>query len=144
MTRITSFDLAPFDRNSIGLDRLFDRIQNQFEHASTTNYPPHDIVRINDDHYEIRIAVAGFQQGEIDVRNENGQLIIAGEQPKERQVGEYLHHGISNRGFVRNFALADYVEVGEATMKDGILSIKLERKIPEHMKPKSIEITYIN
>ena len=73
MTRITSFDLAPFYRNSVGLDRLFDRIASQFDQAAqTTNYPPHNIIRINDDLYEICLAVAGFQQGEITVNMQEG------------------------------------------------------------------------
>ena len=143
MTRITSFDLAPFYRNSVGLDRLFDRIASQFDQAAqTTNYPPHNIIRINDDLYEICLAVAGFQQGEITVNMQEGQLVITGEQTKERPVGEYVYHGISNRSFVRTFTLADYVEVREAVLKDGILSVQLERKVPDHLKPKSIEITY--
>ena len=67
MTKITSLDLAPFYRNTIGMDRLFDRIVSQFDHATQTNYPPYDIVKTGDDSYEIRVAVAGFAQGEVDV-----------------------------------------------------------------------------
>ena len=144
MTRIQSFDLQPYYRTTVGLDRLFDRITSQFDAAASTNtnYPPHDIVRISDDVYEIRLAVAGFQQGEISVNVSDGQLVVNGEQTKERLEGVYIHHGISNRNFARTFALADYVEVCDATMKDGILSVRLERKVPEHMKPKTIDINY--
>lgn len=142
MTKITSFDLTPFYRNSVGVDRLFDRITSQID-AAAGNYPPYDIVRIKDDHYEIRIAAAGFRQGEIDVEFHEGQLVITGtkgDQPQ--QEVEYLHHGISNRSWVRTFALADYVEVKNASVKDGVLYVRLERVLPEAMKPKKIEIAY--
>lgn len=144
MTKITSFDLSPFYRNTVGIDRLFDRITNQIDAAAGGNYPPYDIVRIADDRYEIRVAAAGFGQGEIDVEFHEGKLTIRGahgDDAADTSV-EYLHHGISARTFVRHFTLADYVEVKGAVMKDGILTVQLERVIPESQKPKSIAITY--
>lgn len=144
MTKITSFDLTPFYRNTVGIDRLFDRIVNQIDSAATTsNYPPYDIIRTDDDQYEIRIAAAGFQQGEIEVEFHEGRLTISGSKTAETKPNaEYLHRGISNRNFSRTFTLADYVEVKEATMVDGILTVKLERFVPETLKPKKIAITY--
>lgn len=141
MTRITSYDLTPFYRNTVGLDRLFDRITNQLDAAPSTNYPPYDIVKTGDNTYEIRLAVAGFREGDIDVEYHEGQLKVSGEQ-KTNESLEYLHHGISNRHFLRTFSLADYVEVREAVVQDGILTVKLEREIPESQKPKQIAITY--
>ena len=142
MTKITSFDLTPFYRNTVGIDRLFDRITSQID-AAAGNYPPYDIVKIADDKYEIRIAAAGFRQGEIDVDFHEGRLHVKGQQQSdERSDVEYLHHGISNRNFVRTFTLADYVEVKGAVMKDGVLTVQLERMVPETMKPKNIAITY--
>ena len=90
------------------------------------------------------MAAAGFSQGEIDVEFHEGKLTIRGQhaQTLDDQTVEYLHHGISNRTFVRSFTLADYVEVKGAVMKDGILTVQLERVIPESQKPKSIAITY--
>ncbi len=142
MTKITSFDLTPFYRNTVGVDRLFDRITSQLDAASNTNYPPYDIVKISDDRYEIRVAAAGFRQGEIDVEFHEGRLTIRGEQNEVREEVDYLHHGISNRSFIRTFTLADYVEVKSAVMQDGILIVKLEREVPESQKPKKIEIGY--
>ena len=144
MTRITSFDLTPFYRNSVGIDRLFDRITAQLDAAAATgNYPPYDIVRIGEDRYEIRIAAAGFRQGEIDVEFHEGKLIVRGERESRTEAAEeYLHHGISNRSWVRTFPLADYVEVKSATMSEGILVVELERIVPESQKPKKIEIAY--
>ena len=146
MTKITSFDLTPFYRNTVGIDRLFDRITAQIDAAATGgNYPPYDIVKTGDDTYEIRIAAAGFRQGEINVEFHEGRLTIHGNKNVEdREEPEYLHHGISNRSFTRTFTLADYVEVKGAVMLDGILTVQLERIVPETQKPKSIAITYAN
>lgn len=143
MTRLTTFDLTPFYRNSVGLDRLFDRIVNQLDNSTqTSNYPPYDIIRFDDDHFEIRLAVAGFQQGEIDVQFHENQIIVTGEQTNERPEVNYVHNGISRRSFVRTWAVGDYVEVTQANVQDGILYISLERRVPEALKPKSIDITY--
>jgi molecular chaperone IbpA len=141
MTKITSFDLAPFYRNSVGIDRLFDRIVGQLDTASQTNYPPYNIVRTGDETFEIEVAVAGFGQGDIEVNVHEGQLVINGEK-KEEIVREYQHQGISARRFTRTFSLADYVEVVGASVNNGILTVSLERKVPENMKPKTIAITY--
>lgn len=143
MTKITSFDLAPFYRNTVGIDRLFDRIVNQIDSASATNYPPYDIIRVADDSYEIRIAAAGFRQGEIEVEFHEGRLTVQGNHDSQMSPEvEYLHHGISNRSWVRQFTLADYVEVRSAVMQDGVLTVRLERQVPEALKPKRIEISY--
>lgn len=146
MTRLTSLDLSPFYRNSIGVDTLFDRLINQIDTAATTNYPPYNIVKTGEHTFEVQVAVAGFSQGELEVSVKDGNLIITGEkQNTELPEGhEYTHQGISARRFVRSFSLADYVEVDSAIARDGILTVKLERHIPEAMKPKTIAITYAN
>lgn len=146
MTKITSFDLTPFYRSTVGIDSLFDRITRNIDMAANAgNYPPYNIVKTGDETYEIQVAAAGFRPEEIDVEVKDGQLVIQGGQYRNVDadtVTEYLHHGISNRSFVRTFQLSDYVEVREAVMKDGILTVKLERIVPEAMKPKKIAITY--
>lgn len=146
MTKITTLDLNPFYRNSIGVDRLFDRMMHQIDTAasSTTNYPPYNIVKTGESTYEIQVAVAGFTQGEVTVNVNDGQLVITGEK-ETTDLPEgyaYEYQGISARRFIRTFTLADYVEVTDATSKDGILTVSLERQIPEAMKPKTIAITY--
>lgn len=144
MTKLSHLDLTPFYRNSVGVDRLFDRIINQIDMAAS-NYPPYDIIRINDHTYEIRLAVAGFRQGDINVEFHEGRLTVSGQSNHDEQNPiDYLHHGISNRSFSRSFTLADYVEVKEAVCRDGILTVKLQREIPESQRPKSIAITYAN
>jgi molecular chaperone IbpA len=144
MTKITALDLSPFYRNSIGVDRLFGRIMDQIDHASSTNYPPYNILKTGEDNFEIQVAVAGFVHGEIEVSVRDGELVITGEkQPEALLVGaEYLHQGISARRFVRTFTMADYVEVTNAECRDGILTVRLERRIPEAMKPKTIAVSY--
>ena len=144
MTKITSFDLTPFYRSTVGIDSLFDRITRNIDMAANAgNYPPYNIVKTGDETYEIQIAAAGFRQDEIEVEVKDGQLVVQGGQSNQaRPEVEYLHHGISNRSFIRTFQLSDYVEVKEAQMKDGILTVRLEREIPEAAKPKKIAITY--
>ena len=148
MTRLTSLDLNPFYRNSVGIDRLFDRMINQIDTAaaSTTNYPPYNIVKTGENTYEIQVAVAGFTQGEVTVNVNEGNLIISGEKlATDLPEGHvYEHQGISARRFIRTFTLADYVEVTSAASRDGILVVKLERQVPEAMKPKTIAIAYEN
>jgi molecular chaperone IbpA len=146
MTRLTSLDLSPFYRNSIGVDRLFDRLISQIDTASSTNYPPYNILKTGENTFEVQVAVAGFSQGEIEVNVKDGDLVITGEKAETvlPEGHEYTHQGISARRFIRTFSLADYVEVDSAICQDGILTVKLERHIPEAMKPKTIAITYAN
>lgn len=146
MTKITSFDLTPFYRNTVGIDRLFDRITQQIDHAAGTNYPPYNIVETGENTYEVQVAVAGFTQGEVEISVKNSELIITGEKA-DHDLPEghvYRHQGISARKFIRTFSLGDYVEVQSATSKDGILTVKLERIVPESAKPKTIAINYEN
>ena len=146
MTRITTLDLSPFYRNSIGVDKLFDRMMHQIDTAaaSTTNYPPYNIVKTGENTYSIEVAVAGFTQGEVTVNVNEGQLIITGEKlSTDLPEGHvYEHQGISARRFIRTFTLADYVEVTNAVSRDGILTVSLERQVPEALLPKTIAITY--
>ena len=147
MTKINAFDLTPFYRNAIGVDRLFDRIVNQIDHAaSTTNYPPYNILETGENTFELQLAVAGFTQGEIDVTVKDGEVIITGEKQAEPlpEGHVYKHQGISARRFIRSWTMGDYVEVVDAICKDGILTVRFERLVPENVKPKSIAITYAN
>lgn len=145
MTRITSLDLNPFYRNSIGFNQLFDRITSNIDTASQS-YPPYNIIKQNDENYLIEIAAAGFLKPDVEITMENGTLTVTGKQIKkvdgedEANGIEYLHRGLAGRNFERTFNLAEHVEVKSADLNNGILSIHLEKKIPEAMKPKTIEI----
>ena len=144
MTKLTSLDLTPFYRQAIGIDSLFDRLMHNIDVASSqaNNYPPYNIIKTGEDSYEIQIAVAGFAEGEVEINFHEGQLVITGEKNTDDSDTQYLHRGISARKFIRTFQLSDYVEVREATMKDGILIVSLQRIVPEEMKPKRIAISY--
>jgi molecular chaperone IbpA len=146
MTKMTSMDLNPFYRNSIGVDQLFDRILNQMDRHSndTTNYPPYNIIKTGEHTFEVQVATAGFNEGEVNIEVKDNTLIVNGtKQDKGLPEGhEYSFKGISARNFVRTFSLADYVEVVSASSKNGILTIQLERNIPDALQPKSIAITY--
>ena len=144
MTKITAMDLNPFYRNSIGVDRLFDRILNQIDSTANTNYPPYNLLETGENSYELQLAVAGFTQGEIEVSVKDGEVIVSGEKATEflPEGHKYHHQGISARRFIRSWTLGNYVEVSNAIVQDGILTIQLERLVPEAMKPKTIAITY--
>ena len=92
--------------------------------------------------FNIEVACAGFAEGEINIKLDNRVLTITGDKAVEDTAMEYLHKGISDRGFIREFTIAEHVEVVGAIMKDGILTINLERIVPEEKKPKAIAISY--
>jgi molecular chaperone IbpA len=146
MTKLTTLDLNPFYRNAIGVDQLFNRIVSQIDQHSNdaTNYPPYNIIKTGEDTFEVQVAVAGFNPGEVNVEVRDNNLIVSGEKLEQELPDghEYTHKGISARKFLRTFSLADYVEVVLATSKNGILSVQLERQVPEAMKPKTIAISY--
>jgi molecular chaperone IbpA len=145
MTRITSLDLQPFYRTSIGVDRLFDRILSQMDTAATNNYPPYNILKITDTRFELQLAVAGFRQGDLEITVKDGVLTIQGQRNEDLLEGqEYLYHGIGTRRFSRTWPLGEYVEVREAAVENGILTVTLEQVLPENARPKTIAITYKN
>lgn len=144
MTKITTFDLSPFYRTSIGVDRLFDRIINQIDTAASNNYPPYNIVKTGENTFELQLAVAGFREGEISITVKDGVCTISGEQAERvlPEGHEYFYQGIGARRFVRSWPLGEYVEVRDAVMRDGILTVHLEQVLPESARPKTIAISY--
>lgn len=137
---MNAIDLTPLYRNSIGFDRLASFFDNTLarDNVSAT-YPPYNIEVLEPDRYAITLAVAGFIEREIDIVVEKSVLKISGRKIKE-ETRNYLHQGIATRSFERKFSLADYVEVKNATLNNGLLSIELVRDIPEAMKPRTITI----
>ena len=103
------------------------------------NYPPFDLIKVDDNHYRINLAVAGFSRDEIDITAQQNQLIVSGKRGDEDGV-DYIHRGIANRQFERKFGLADFIKVADADLKDGLLSVELVREIPEAMRPRKIQI----
>jgi molecular chaperone IbpA len=134
-----NIDFTPYRQSTVGFDRLFDLLENGFPNQLTDNYPPFDLVQEGEDRYRITLAVAGFQPGEIDVTQQQNLLIVSGRKSDDKGP-HYIHRGIAVRPFERRFGLADHVQVKSAQLKDGILSIELEREIPEEMRPRKIHI----
>jgi molecular chaperone IbpA len=140
---LRSFDIPAFNKFGIGFENLFDDLQRVTQTQSSTNYPPHNVIKTGDDTVTIEVAVAGFAEGEIDIALDKHLLTITGTKKREDDADhEYLHRGISSRDFKQTFPLAEHVEVNGAAIQDGILTVYLERKVPESAKPKSIAITY--
>jgi molecular chaperone IbpA len=133
-----TFDFSPFARSAIGFETLFDRL-NDWPRDTNEGYPPYDIVRKDEDRFQINIAVAGFSRDEIAITAEANQLTIAGKKQDKGDV-EYLYQGISARSFERRFNLADYIEVESAAFENGLLHINLVRRIPDKLKPRNIAI----
>ena len=134
---------------TIGFDDIFEDFGKMFDEnilrgSYKQSYPPYDIVKVTDNKYDIQIALAGYTKKDIEVKVEENALSV---RTKEKgnpehldQKAEVLHRGISKRYFERHFTIADDVEVLGAELKDGLLTISLERIIPEHKKAKTIAI----
>ena len=133
---INPADLAQISRALVGFDQYFNnpRLQN-------SNYPPHNIVKYTDSDYAIEVAVAGFSKEEITVEIDQDQLVVRGTQKVSTEaIKEYLHKGLASRDFEQTWTLAEYMEVKDAEVKDGMLIINIQRIIPESLKPRQIEI----
>ena len=150
--RLTSADLFnnPLLKVAVGFDRMFDELASSTGGLVATGYPPYNVARITkegtNDVYEITLAVAGFSMSDIDITVENRQLKVVrtttadAEPVNSESTIEYLHKGIAERTFTRVWRLAENVEVESATLRDGLLRIRLFHNIPEAQKPKRIEI----
>ena len=145
MTRNQLINWEPFKPFSVGFDNLFDDFDRMlsFNSASINHYPPYNIRKINDTDYVIELAIAGFGKKDIEVKSQENTLTIKSKDKKEEVLDKdesVLHRGISQRSFKRSFTVAEDVVVKGADLKDGLLSVKLERIIPDEKKPKIIDI----
>lgn len=136
-----NFDFSPLYRTAIG----FDRMANLLDSLSRTeqaqpSYPPYNIELTGEDQYRITMAVAGFDQTELNIEVNQNNLTVSASKPTEEKPKTYLHQGIAARSFERRFQLADHVQVKSATIENGLLHIDLQREIPEAMKPRTIQI----
>ena len=133
-----TFDFTPYRRSTVGFDRLFNLLETGLR--DDDGYPPFDIVMDGEDRYGITLAVTGFRPDEIEIIAQSNQLIVTGRKANDNDNRQYLHRGIATRSFERRFQLADFIEVGSARFEDGLLSIDLQRVVPDAMKPRKIEI----
>ncbi len=142
--RITSDSLSPLYKMSVGFDRMAEQFFNDPSFVNNgSGYPPYNISKNSDDIYEITLAVAGFKKGDIDISLEDGTLKIEGTSgvlDSDKEI-EYLHKGIAERNFIRTFKLAEFVEVKDAKLEDGILRVTLFRNVPDALKPQKIKIS---
>lgn len=136
-----AYDLSPLFRSAIGFDRLANTLETIHNTNSSGGYPPYNIELMDEDHYTITMAVAGFTTDDLEIEVNQNMLRVSG-QKREEESSErtFLHRGIANRSFERSFQLADHIRVESASIQDGMLEVKLVREIPEAMKPRRIEI----
>lgn len=133
--------LDTINRALIGFDSVFDALERRYTNSAQTNYPPYNIIRLDDNHYNIEMAVTGFEKKEITVQVEANILSITASsaEPTDPEL-VFLHRGLARRDFERTFTLAEHMKVISAEIKNGVLTIILEREIPESAKPKVIDI----
>ncbi len=136
--------LDTLSRALVGFDTMFDQMERRFANQVSNNYPPFNILKWNEDQYEIQIAITGFEKEEIRVEVERNQLSVFGES-KEMSLGDamYLHRGLATRDFEKTFTLAEHIEVKLAEIRNGMLRIQLFRNVPESEKPRIIDIVEI-
>ena len=134
---------GPLAHTTLGFERFFDDVEKLLSMdvtKTTQSFPPHNIIKLDETHYIVELAVAGFSKNDIEITSEGGTLTIKGEKKDKDVEVTYLHRGIGTRSFTKQLTIADTVEVKGAEYKDGILRIGLENVIPEHKKPRKIEI----
>ena len=132
------YDWTPLWRSTIGFDRLFD-VLDEVQRTAEETYPPYNIERLDENRFQISVALAGFSPDEVALTTEQNVLTLEGRKA-EKNEKTFLHRGISARSFKRQFTLADHVEVKKARFENGLLIIELQREIPEAMKPRRIPI----
>jgi len=134
----TMIDFSPFYRSAIGFDRIFDML-NGLDRLEPENYPPYNIEKVDEDSYRLCMAVAGFTADDLTITAQPNLLVVEGQREPGGEA-EILHRGLGLRPFRRRFNLADHIEVREAHLENGLLTIELVRNIPEALRPHRIPI----
>jgi molecular chaperone IbpA len=141
MYAMRTIDFSPLYRSAVGFDRLASLLESASRTEAPTGYPPYNIETVGENAYRIEIAVAGFKPDELSIEAKEGALTVQGKKAAANDdARRFLHRGLAERNFERRFQLADYVVVTGAELADGLLSISLERQLPEALKPRRIEI----
>lgn len=148
---MTRLDLQPFFRSVIGFDEIADMLDTLSDANRKPNqYPPYNIEKIGEEQYRITVAVAGFEEDDLDITKHNNLLTLEGRMAnksghsKENEERVFLYKGIAERSFQLQFRLADHMEVEGVTLENGMLVIRLERHVPEALKPQKISINKSN
>jgi len=141
------FDMPTIDKFFVGYEPMIKRMEEAHAALSKTipNYPPYNIVKVDENKYVIEMAVAGFGKSNLDIEIQDGTLIVSGQSQLADMYEEginntYLYKGIADRNFTRKFSIADTVEIKNADLINGMLKIWLENIIPDTKKPKKVEI----
>jgi molecular chaperone IbpA len=134
-------DLSKLDTFSVGFNEVSKRLLEASENLSKAvpGWPPYNIVKVDENKYVIELAVAGFGKSDLEIEIQEGRLLIRGA-TKSDEKANFLHKGIADRAFRREFHLADTVEVKNAEMVNGLLKVWLENIIPDHKKPRKVDI----
>jgi len=141
MTYLTQFDMNRLTPYAVGFDRMFENLQRYADHQKqSTGFPPYNIVKESDTSFFIEMAVAGLSKDDIEVEYAQGEITVRSTYDNAGETGELIHRGISKKKFNRKFTLADDIVVNSAALKNGMLTIELERIIPEEKKPRLIDI----
>jgi molecular chaperone IbpA len=136
-----TFDYSPFYRATVGFDRVFNLLDSAAGQSSANGYPPYNIEKSGDNDYRIVMAVAGFAEAELNVTQKENELLVTGQTAADAQdEKQYLYRGIAGRNFERRFQLADHVKVTGAKLANGLLTIELQREIPEEKKARAIPV----
>jgi molecular chaperone IbpA len=150
MTQLQRYDFDSLSRALIGFDSMFDAIDRKFANSLGTNYPPYNVLKHDENDYEIQVAMTGFEKSEINVEVEQNTLTVkaeklnvVNEEGEEDKGPAYLHRGLATRDFTRQFTLAEHMEVVGAEIKNGMLLVKLHRNIPESAKPRVVDIVEV-
>ena len=141
MTQLVRFDTNALNKALLGFDTMFNDFEHRYANQLKDNYPPYNIVKHDEDTYVIEIAVTGFAKDEVTVEIDQNQLIVKGIRDKSNDVtAEFLHRGLALRDFTRSWTLAEHMEVGEGTIKNGVLTIELKRVVPDALKPRVLKL----
>ena len=136
LARYTTSDLSSLmdqiTRNSIGLDEYFDRVFTQ----TSSNYPPYNLIQVNNVESRLEIALAGFKKEEVHAFTEYGKLFVEGQKQNKDEDGTFIHKGVAQRNFKRSWTLSDDTEVSNVVFEDGLLTIELRKIVPEHYQRK--------
>jgi len=139
LARYTTSDLSSLmdqiTRNSIGLDEYFDRVFTQTDRVFTqtsSNYPPYNLIQVNNVESRLEIALAGFKKEEVHAFTEYGKLFVEGQKQNKDEDGTFIHKGVAQRNFKRSWTLSDDTEVSNVVFEDGLLTIELRKIVPEH------------
>ena len=136
LARYTASDISSLmdqiTRNSIGLDEYFDRVFNQ----TSSNYPPYNLIQVNNVESRLEIALAGFKKEEVHAFTEYGKLFVEGQKQDKSEDGTFIHKGVAQRNFKRSWTLSDDTEVSNVVFEDGLLTIELRKIIPDHYQRK--------